>query len=468
MPLGQRDEPTEMQFIHRSQPYAIIVLGIFSMYVTHVIYDVTYSDPIEVVTIKPSRQDIFQFYDTVTHFPSLNVQIDKLRSALPPRSPDMEEAGTLKSKEYLLLMKDYVSKHVKNNRNEHFQTKGENVITSFFKFIRKCNLAQNVSQDIGNTPANVFGKSEFYRYVTFGCKFPTNEDYSYVFYLPLTVKAWLRVGFESVVVLIGTPKQWTQYTITNFILIDLIKMGAILIFLDAAEVNQLSLSQTSRLFVPYLPMWDGKQDTYILTSDADLWPLKAASYYLPDGKSILSLNSECCGQFIHKTKTFKMIPMANIGMSVRTWRNVINMKRNRSHSLTAESIITYFEQEFGDIARKPVHKGVNNGWYMDQLLASKQVATFDEKNRDKHNKSTVAYVARLTYSDRIDRSTWLVPKGNYALKYKLDAHLLMHGYTDKNWMKLRPLLRLMYSKDDIKLCDNYRNRFVKFLANKKV
>ena len=61
---------------------------------------------------------------------------------------------------------------------------------------------------------------------------------------------------------------------------------------------------------------------YLVTSDTDIWPIYGDAYQLPHGKDILSLNSECCGAFKHRGATYRMLPMANIGMRIGMWRKL--------------------------------------------------------------------------------------------------------------------------------------------------
>jgi len=62
--------------------------------------------------------------------------------------------------------------------------------------------------------------------------------------------------------------------------------------------------------------------TYLVTSDTDIWPIYGDIYRLPTGRDILSLNSECCGAFSHRNVAYRMLPMANVGMRIGTWRRL--------------------------------------------------------------------------------------------------------------------------------------------------
>jgi len=67
---------------------------------------------------------------------------------------------------------------------------------------------------------------------------------------------------------------------------------------------------------------DAMDNLYLVTSDADLWPISSSVYDLPDGVDVLSLNSYCCGSFKHGTQTYHMLPMANIGARLATWQRL--------------------------------------------------------------------------------------------------------------------------------------------------
>jgi len=82
--------------------------------------------------------------------------------------------------------------------------------------------------------------------------------------------------------------------------------------LDAASLGETGWSR------------DVMDNLYLLTSDADLWPISSSAYHLPDGINVLSLNAFCCGTFKHGAETCRMIPMANVGARVVTWRNLTN------------------------------------------------------------------------------------------------------------------------------------------------
>ena len=122
----------------------------------------------------------------------------------------------------------------------------------------------------------------------------------------------------------------------------------------------------------------GGPDDYLITSDSDLWPL-AKSFFLPlPGKNIALVHGHCCGDFLYKGERYRMYPMGNIGMTVSTWWEVMNVPRNRAVAKDAESILNYYEEEYGSWIRRPVEYA-SPEWFFDQKLVSMRIAQWIQK-----------------------------------------------------------------------------------------
>ena len=73
-----------------------------------------------------------------------------------------------------------------------------------------------------------------------------------------------------------------------------------------------------------------------------------------------------------------MYPMGNIGMTVSTWWEVMNVPRNRAVAKDAESILNYYEEEYGSWIRRPVEYA-SPEWFFDQKLVSVRIAQWIQK-----------------------------------------------------------------------------------------
>ena len=300
------------------------------------------------------------------------------------------------------------------------------------------------------------GNQSHKRYAVFSSNWD-GDFYIYSFVLPLTTLAWRRIWYGSVVLIIGDLHQWRSTPARNHILESTLEQGAIVVFLQGApSANSVMLSQVCRLFAAAYVPFKGSSDSVLVTSDADLWPVKAATYDLPSGRaSIVSIHAFCCGYFRHNGTAYRMLPMANFVANVTTWRKLI--RRHTVLPSCAGDILTYADSVFGATARKPVKKGGSVGWYMDQHLMSMWV---DDWQRHFGN-GLVAYV-RTSRSQRIDRSRW----APHTLDGAIDAHLLARSYEEKTWKRTRPLLNLLYgnTSSEFRWCERYHSRFLKLIS----
>ena len=300
------------------------------------------------------------------------------------------------------------------------------------------------------------GKQSHKRYAVFSANWD-GDTYTYSFMLPLTTLAWRRIGYGSVVLIVGNLKQWRNTPARNHILEGTLEQGAVVVFLQGAPaVNSVMLSQISRIFAAAFVPFNDSSDTVLVTSDADIWPVNDTIYNLPSGRmSIKSINAFCCGFFLHNGTDYRELPMSNIIANVATWRKMI---RPRTKQLSCPSdIVNYAEFEFGAVARKTVVKGGNAGWTMDQHLVSMWVADWERH----HGNHSVGYVRRNSYHDRIDRARW-APR---TLHNIVDSHLLLGAHREEVWRRVRPLLKLLYGSTsaEYRWCEQYQKQFIKFI-----
>ena len=291
-------------------------------------------------------------------------------------------------------------------------------------------------------------------YAVYGCTSPANKDYNYVFYLPLTALAWEHLGFHSIVLLTGSRLQWSSQPALALVLKKLQERNATVIHLESLPANEVMLSQVSRLFVS--GFYNFTDSDYLVTTDADLWPLEKSYLLLEPGKQILSTNAHCCGDFVHEGVKYDMIPMGSVGATIGTWRDVMSNDGETPLPNDVEGILQYLERDFGrSTVRGAVQKGENVGWYLDQRTISIRAGQWATK----HGLDKVQYHTRKVGRDRIDRSGW----STSDMDGKIDAHLLQNGYKSSEWLKLRELLLHMYGGGSPQYiwCEEYRAAFLR-------
>uniref|UniRef100_A0A914DV07 Uncharacterized protein n=1 Tax=Acrobeloides nanus TaxID=290746 RepID=A0A914DV07_9BILA len=118
--------------------------------------------------------------------------------------------------------------------------------------------------------------------------FTTNKNLNYAFPMTISVLCWKRLGIDSIVMLMGTEKEWEQIPVYAYILKSLKEIGAKITFLSQnsnprpknlwnqiftndVKIPEFSLAQISRIYAAMLPFTSelNNQSTFI-TTDADL------------------------------------------------------------------------------------------------------------------------------------------------------------------------------------------------------
>jgi len=128
---------------------------------------------------------------------------------------------------------------------------------------------------------------------------------------------------------------------------------------------------------------------------------------------------------------------------------------------SVDDILTAVVREFGPVALRPVHKGDNVGWFLDQMMVSLLVAEWTKR----HGSGRIKLVPRDVGVDRLDRNAW--GPGD-SIADKIDAHLLGNAYLPGVWAQIMPLVRHLYGfeTDRYNWCVDYYNSFQKLFVAK--
>ena len=214
-----------------------------------------------------------------------------------------------------------------------------------------------------------------------------------------------------------------------------------------------------RVLASKLNKFPGNDDDYLVTGDADLWPLQASLVNLPgeENYDLLLTHPNCCGNFSHRGQDYRMLPMSYIGARVSSWKEILKMDHHQDRIETSEQILKYFEDEFGDGVRLPDVERDSNQWYNDQFMISLRIHEWLSLS----SKRRVLEVSTGETFQRLDRYKWeYFPDYHEARKtfneYE-DAHLPLSGYKTFPWFSFRVLLRLIYK--DNKKTINWANQF---------
>ena len=330
---------------------------------------------------------------------------------------------------------------------------------------RECCTSHQRLMLLNVTPSSVIVSSR--RFAVFSCATSLSVDYA--FYLPLTVLAWRRIGFESIILIVGEKSQWEIHPVLSHVLDTLTKLSDIctVLFLSADVENHVMLSQTARIFVANLKEFPGSSSDFIMTTDADLWPLRREHYHYPvmnrsSSNLLMLLHSECCGSFTLGGRDYTMLPISNVGASAATWKEIINVDDMMTTHSAAENILDYFKKMFGERVRNSV-VFASDDWFMDQKMMSVRIDQWIHRQNSSSSDVPTVYKVSDSGYFRIDRSDWNVDEIQpYSLANYYDAHLILDGFMPDNWNKsIQPLLRLMYGGHSTlyAFCNTYATQF---------
>lgn len=183
---------------------------------------------------------------------------------------------------------------------------------------------------------------------------------------------------------------------------------------------------------------DWPEDTYVLTSDLDMWPLNADFY-----NNETSYNTSVHLLFANaygSPKVASEYPMCYIGMNLSTWREIMNCHEGQN--------IMNILAELRDFVG-------GNQWGIDQHGFTRRL---------KHWKgfpNSVHFTSRDTKVDRIDRS---FHKDNYVwTSQKVEAHVLRPPFTAQNWPQLRTVLHHVLDQEEMEWIDQYAGHICNML-----
>ena len=160
---------------------------------------------------------------------------------------------------------------------------------------------------------------------------PEIENDFYLFHIPLVCLAWKRINFEPIVIFIYSKKRPMNAQVSKVTLDYFHNFNITVIELETRCNFELMTSMVSRLFGGILPDSLVKDEDYIITSDADLYPIDYLYYRIENVTSIKSWNAFCCGVFEYNNKTIRFHVMGHIGMTKKVWRDLLELKNNQKN-----------------------------------------------------------------------------------------------------------------------------------------
>lgn len=251
-----------------------------------------------------------------------------------------------------------------------------------------------------------------------------NDNPEYLFYTPLTVWAWRKLGWEPVIFYYGYGSLLMQLAINtgNVFSSDLSLLS------NHSGYESETITQISRLYGSCVV------DGYIMTGDIDMIPL--SDYWKPDFTKLSVYGHDLTGFGHH--------PICYIGAPAAIWNKVMHIDTTDYNAL--------IKRDLDKLPQAKSHDRVKR-WVTDQDLITERI-----------NKSgiPVDHYHRGTYQNgyargRVDRSAWTLKHDQL-----IDCHMLRGIYKDQKAFNLTmDLLLKVWPNEDWQWFVVYTNEFKK-------
>ncbi len=258
-----------------------------------------------------------------------------------------------------------------------------------------------------------------------------NWNPDYLYYLPLTVWAWKKLGWEAIVFYEGPRTD-------AFVLAKALNPN-IEIIRSKGPYRSDTLSQVSRLYGACI-----EPDGYLMTGDIDMLPL--SDYWKPEfEKNDITI-------WGHDLTGYGNYPICYIGMHATRWVEVMGL-----------SSIDYNEMMNRDLSQIPKAKSEKweDYWETDQDLITKRI------NETQFSKKfiTRGQLPNGYARGRVDRGAWSLDHPEF-----IDCHMLrdMYKLSDTgigNLAKTMRLLEKIWAKEDFTWFQEYTKEFQKLAYN---
>lgn len=288
-----------------------------------------------------------------------------------------------------------------------------------------------------------------------------DDNINYSFFAPIVSLLWNKFNYAPILFVVW-DKDWIINK-TNILIIEKsFEFGANIKFLDVnyiktdSEFNGYNLSTIAQIsrFCSSCLVHDYD---YCLTSDIDMLPLNR--YYFFHQDILSKLIHIFYSNGYHHTR----YPICYLGMKSKIWKEVMGINSD-----------DIYEAILGLLNRGLVKNSVDDvQWGYDEVLF------FNQIKNSKYYQSDCQMIDRTMYLnpaflnsknrkgipktlplDRLDRSNW---KFHGDIDHYVDAHCKRPGFAQENWKEIRYLLSFVLDSNELKLIDDYYDKFMEYL-----
>jgi len=227
-----------------------------------------------------------------------------------------------------------------------------------------------------------------------------NEDYSH--YIPIVTEAWNKFGWKVICLYRGQKQSIPYFTEPNI----LVHINELSEFRDATIV------QVSRLFASCLNLDD---EEYVMTSYVDMLP--CSNYWNPSPNEITVYG--------YDLTDFTEFPICYIGMKVKTWRDVMNLKSGENIMESINDFLNNLPNAKSEVFEE--------WWGVDQQEITKRLSLKEVNHILRSKRGDYA-------TGRVDRGDW---SGTLNQDVLIDSHLPRPAKNEKSYNEVFELINTL-------------------------
>lgn len=275
-------------------------------------------------------------------------------------------------------------------------------------------------------------------HVAIGCS--SIRDYQFL--APMTGLLWRhRIGLEPIFLLAGNWLANRRGLAARTALYD---FGFHCIAMTAPKtIEEATQAQNSRQHAALLPLFNGREQNWLMPSDVDLWPIRREFYYQHEsmvGPSVVA--------YYANGDHYTTFPTCHVAMRIWSWRALYRSNPAISWEDNIEANVNEW---------LPTRKHWQNDrnfalWMSDQAMMTDRIRTW-------HKDEDIIKIERHGHPpvDRIDRAHWPDP---YNVDHCVDAHMLRPADQDANWPRVFDLFKRLLP-EHAEWAQKYRSEYIK-------
>lgn len=260
----------------------------------------------------------------------------------------------------------------------------------------------------------------------------------YDFFLPISVRLWKRrIGYEPVVVLIGTERDWSSGHAK--VVYDEINGSERIEFLS--RIDGIPDAATSQALRQHVAALDFDQDDVILIGDVDLFPVDRDFYHQYDP------SKSPVGVYYADMYEGEYFPAYGVSMPVRNWREVMGIEVGDLLGSVAKVFTDENVRALGLAER--IGTWDTRFWTFDERLATHKIRS--SRFSDRISKFPSLFRGRRPHRVKLPREPYTSDL--------VDFHCSRPGWTEENWTDIRFALAQMMP-EDLRWLDGYVERYL--------